>query len=91
MHFFRSEEHLRNWDGFQENKKEGIIALNDLMRLFSGTYFTKRREPNYFSHMSEYSADMIAKLDTLKNAGSYWRLSRFEKCAFSLVMKLKPK
>ena len=59
MHFFRSEEHLRNWKGFQEDKKGGIIALTDLMRLFSRPYFTKRTEPDYFSHMGEYMMDMV--------------------------------
>jgi hypothetical protein len=89
MNFFRSEEHLRNWDGFQEKKKGGIIALSDLMRLFSGPYFTNRREPNYFSHMSEYANDMFATLDSLENAGPYWRLKWFEKLGFFLALKLK--
>jgi hypothetical protein len=91
MNFFRSEEHLRNWEGFQEIKKEGIIALSDAMRLFSGPYFTKRREPDYFSDKIRYAADMVATMDTLENAGSYWRLKWFEKIVFSLVVKLKAK
>ena len=67
MNFFRSEEHLRNWEGFQEKKKGGIIALNTLMKLFSGPYFTNRGRPDYFSHMSEY---MHGFLD---NIGQPWR------------------
>ena len=89
MHFFRSEEHLRHWEGFQETKRGGIIALGDLMRLFSGPYFTKRREPDYFSHIGEYMADMLAELGKLKNAGSYWRLRWFEKLAFSVALKFR--
>jgi hypothetical protein len=88
MNFFRSEEHLRNWEGFEEGKKGGIIALSDLMRLFSCPYFRKRREPDYFSHTSEYLADMIKTLDSLENAGSYWRLKWFEKLGFSIALKL---
>jgi hypothetical protein len=91
MNFFRSEEHLRSWKGFQEDKKEGIIALSDAMRLFSGPYFTKRREPDYFSHMAKYAADIVAIQDTLESAGSYWRLKWFEKLVFSLMLKLKSK
>ena len=91
MNFFRSEEHLRNWKGYQENKKEGIITLSDAMRLFSRPFFTKRREPDYFSHMAKYAADMIATMSTLQNAGSYWRLKWFEKLVFSLVLKFKSK
>ena len=88
MNFFRSEEHLRNWKGFQEKTKGGIIALSDLMRLFSGPYFKNRRKPDYFSHMGEYLASMLSTLDTLENAGAYWRMGRLEKLGFSLALRL---
>ncbi|MDY6844647.1 MAG: hypothetical protein SVW57_11200 [Thermodesulfobacteriota bacterium] len=88
MNFFRSEEHLRNWEGFKEKKKGGIIALSDLMRLFSGPYFTNRRDPDYLSNMNKYLADVIATLDSLENAGTYWRLKWFEKLGLSFVQKL---
>ena len=88
MNFFRSEEHLRNWDGFQEKKKGGIIALSSLMRLFSGPYFTKRRQTDYFSHMGTYLFEMISSLATIENAGSYWRMNRLEKLGFSLGKRL---
>jgi hypothetical protein len=74
MNFFRSEEHLRNWEGFQEDKKGGIIAVDALMTLFSGPLFRKRRETDYFSHMGEYFAATDSVLRTLEDAGSYWRL-----------------
>jgi len=87
MHFFRSEEHFGKWQGFNEKKRGGIIALTDLMRLFTGPYFTKRREPDYFSHIGDYLVEMIAALDSLKNAGDYWRMGRLEKLGVSLVRK----
>ena len=88
MNFFRSEEHLRNWDGFEEKKKGGIIALNDLMHLFSGPLFTQRREPNYHSNMKKYTLDFVETSQSIANAGSYWRLKWFEKIGFSFAMKL---
>ena len=88
MHFFRSEEHLRNWEGFEEKKKGGIIALRSLMKFFSGPYFTNRLQPDYYSHMSEYLFAMIESLDSLENAGSFWRMSRFEALGFSFGRKL---
>lgn len=88
MNFFRSEEHLHRWEGFSEGKKGGIITPENVMKVFSGPYFTKRREPDYFSHMGEYLTDMIASLDSLDNAGSYWRLGRLEKLGVSLAQKL---
>ena len=74
MNFFRSEEHLRNRPGFEPAALDGIIALTDLMQFFSGSYFKKRMEPDYFSHIREYEADMLAELQKLKKAGAYWRL-----------------
>jgi hypothetical protein len=88
MLFFRSEEHLRKWEGFEEKRAGGIIALSDLMRLFSRPYFTNRAKPDYVSHMGEYMADMLSTLDTLENAGDYWRLGTLERLGFTLGMKL---
>jgi len=88
MLFFRSEEHLRRWEGYDEKRKGGVIALGSLMGLFSGSYFRNRRNPDYFSHMSEYLAEMISALETLEGAGSHWRMGRLEKLGFTLAMKL---
>jgi hypothetical protein len=57
------------------------------MRLFSGPYFKRRREPNYFSNMSKYAFDIITTLDSLENAGDYWRLKWYEKLGFSIAKK----
>ena len=88
MNFFRSEEHLRNWEGFKEKRKGGIISLESLMQLFSGPYFTNRSRPDYVSHMSEYMAEMLATLEKLPEAGDHWRMSPVEKFGFTLAMKL---
>jgi hypothetical protein len=39
--------------------------------------------------MSEYATDMIGTLDSLENAGDYWRLKWYEKLGFSLALKLR--
>lgn len=88
MNFFRSEEHLHNWEGFQEKRKGGIISLNSLMKLFSGPYFTNRTKPDYVSHMGKYMVDMISTLDKLEGAGDHWRMKPLEKLGFSLAVKL---
>ena len=88
MNFFRSEEHLRNLDGFMEKNIGGKISLNDLMTLFSGSYFKNRRDPDYFLKMGGYFGETITTLGTLENAGSFWRLKWFEKLGFSLAVKL---
>lgn len=88
MLFFRSEEHLRRWEDYDEKHKGGVIALGALMRLFSGSYFRNRRNPDYFSRMSKYLAEMISALERLEGAGPHWRMGRLEKFGFTLAMKL---
>lgn len=88
MNFFRSEEHLRQWEGFSEKKKGGIIPVDELMHLFSGSYLTKRRDEDYFSHMGDYLAEMITSLDSLGNAGNFWRMGTIDKLGISLARKL---
>jgi hypothetical protein len=56
MNFFRSEEHLRRWEGYEEK--------------------------------SEYMAGLVGELESLPDAGDFWRLSPIEKGAFKLAMKL---
>jgi len=70
--------------------KEGMITLSDAMRLFSGPIFSKRMEPDYISNMTKHAANMFPIMDSLQNAGSYWRLKWFEKLIAGLMMKLKP-
>jgi hypothetical protein len=74
MLFFRSEEHLRNWDQFDPANKEGIISLADLVKLFSSKYFTNRFDTDYVSKMREYIGEFISDLKSLNNAGSFWKL-----------------
>jgi hypothetical protein len=88
MNFFRSEEHLRRWEGFQEKRQGGVISLDSLMELFSSPYFRHRGDPDYVSHMSEYMGGFLGKLDELEEAGDYWRMKPLEKLGFSLAMKL---
>jgi hypothetical protein len=88
MNFFRSEEHLANWHGFSKSKQGGIIATDSLMELFSGPYFTKRPDPDYMSHYGDYMEQMLAALDQLKNAGSFWQIGPLEKAGFALGRKM---
>jgi hypothetical protein len=88
MNFFRSEEHLRKWEGFEEKRKGGIISLNSLMELFSAPYFRDRGRSDYVSQMSEYMPGFLGKLDELPSAGDHWRMRPLEKFGFSLALKL---
>ena len=88
MNFFRSEEHLRRWEGYKEKMEGGKISLDSLMQLFQLPYMKNRGGPDYMSHFSEYMAGLVGELDKLPDVGDYWKLSSFEKAAFSLASKL---
>ena len=71
MHFFRSEEHLRNWAGFDEEKEGGIISLSDLVKLTSIDHFRKRLEPDYISHYLGIG-EVMKRLQEIGKRDPYW-------------------
>ncbi len=73
MNLFRSEEHIRNWAQFVAGTEEGIIALDDLVKMFSGRYFRRRLDPDWVSHSREYAMDMRATLKELGKTGPFWQ------------------
>ena len=70
MNLFRSEEHVRNWINFKAGTEEGMNKVSDVARLFSGRFFTRRLDPDYFSRMQEYLMEVI---EILKGMGSFWK------------------
>jgi hypothetical protein len=88
MNFFRSEEHLRRWEGFHEKMEGGKIPLDTLMQIFGMPYFRNRGKADYVSRFSEYNADLVGGLDKLPDTGDFWKMSSLEKAAFKLARKL---
>jgi hypothetical protein len=72
MHFFRSEEHLRNWKQFDPETEPGIISLDDLLRLFSISFFRERMAPDYVSRMQEFLVEFFATLKEIGKTGAFW-------------------
>ena len=71
MHFFRSEEHLRNWAGFDAENEGGIISLSDLVKLTSIDHFRKRLEPDYISHYLGVG-NVMQRLQEIGKSDPYW-------------------
>ena len=74
MNLFRSEEHIRNWAGFDPAAVEGIISLPDVAALFSGNFMRKRLEPDYVSRSREYLGEFFAKIAELAKTRPFWKL-----------------
>jgi len=73
MNLFRSEEHVRNWNGFKTGTEEGMNKVSDVAALFSGNFFTKRLDSDYVSHMQDYLMELIGGM---KNLGSFWQIPK---------------
>ena len=72
MNFFRSEEHIRNWARFDPETGEGIIPLDDLVKLFSGNYFRRRLDKDWLSHSRDYAREMLSTLEEIGKTGPFW-------------------
>jgi hypothetical protein len=71
MNLFRSEEHVRKWSGFKSGTEGGIVPLLDMAKVFSGSFFRRRLDPDYVSHMGEYEMEVVS---ALQNRGSFWQV-----------------
>jgi hypothetical protein len=72
MNLFRSEEHVRRWSRFDPKAEEGIIALNDALRLMSGSYFRNRLETDWVSHREAYLLEMFAAVRKMGRTSPFW-------------------
>ena len=73
MHFFRSEEHVHNWVHFDPASEDGIIPLNDLVKLLACEYFRKRMEPDFFSKRLEYRTEFLSTIKEIGKTGPFWQ------------------
>ena len=76
MNLFRSEEHIRNWPEFKTGTEEGIIPLDDLVKLFSGSYFRNRLDADWVSRSREYAREMVKTFNEIDKTGPFWQRSR---------------
>jgi hypothetical protein len=78
MNLFRSEEHARNWPGFVPGTEQGILPLQQLVKTFSGNFFSRRRDPDYVSKVGQYIRELLSELAM---NGPYWSLPPQAKAA----------
>ena len=73
MNFFRSEEHVRNWARFDPETEDGIIPLNDMVKLASCEYFRRRLDPDYFSKRLQYRDQFLSTIKAIGKTGPFWQ------------------
>ena len=72
MNLFRSEEHIRNWPRFDSATEEGMVPLDDLVKLFSGNYFRRRMDGDWVSNSRDYAREMVETLKEIGKTGPFW-------------------
>jgi len=72
MNLFRSEEHVRNWTQFNPASEEGIIAMSDLVKIFSCELFRRRLDPDYFSQRKKYVVEFRRILAEMGETRPFW-------------------
>ena len=71
MLFFRSEEHLKNWEQYDPATEDGISQLEGLLTMFSSNVFKRRMDPDYFSNMKTYLRELIAEAGSNDKIGTF--------------------
>jgi len=71
MLFFRSEEHLKNWEQYDPATEGGICQLEGLLAMFSSNIFKRRMDPDYFSNMKTYLSELIAEAGSNDKIGVF--------------------
>ncbi len=72
MNLFRSEEHVRNWSDFKSGTEEGIVELSVVVRAFSGSLFTRRLDPDYFSNYQTYLGEFLSVIGEIAKTRPFW-------------------
>jgi hypothetical protein len=73
MNLFRSEEHVKNWSGYDPASAEMIMPLADYALAFSGPLARNRLEPDYLSRVPEYKSELLLTLQKLGKASPFWQ------------------
>ena len=72
MNLFRSEEHIRNWVRYDPAAEQGILPLENLVKVFSGKIFQKRLDSDYVSHVREYFGETLSVLSEIAKTRPFW-------------------
>ena len=72
MNLFRSEEHIRNWARYDPAAEQGILPLENIVKVFSGKFMQKRLDPNYVSHVQEYFGEVLFVISEIAKMRPFW-------------------
>ena len=72
MNLFQSEEHIRNWARYDPAAEQGILPLENIVKVFSGKFMRKRLDLDYASHALEYFSETISLISEIAKKRPFW-------------------
>lgn len=75
MNLFRSEEHVRNWWGYDPASAEGILPLADWAYVFSVEFCRSKLEPDFFLRGLKLRQGLFKALKELGKSGPFWGIA----------------
>jgi hypothetical protein len=72
MNLFRSEEHIRKWARYDPAAEQGILPLQNVVKVFSGIFMQKRLDLNYASHALEYFGGVLSVISEIAKMRPFW-------------------
>lgn len=72
MHLFRSEEQVRQWHGYREDARDGLLSLAQVRAIFATRRFTQRLSGTYVSRLAEYREEFLATLAEVTGNSPFW-------------------
>jgi hypothetical protein len=72
MNLFRSEEHVRRWDGFDTETADGIMPVANWFGVFDLPVFARRLDANYLEKLPGYVEEVFAAASQISEA-AYWQ------------------
>ena len=72
MNLFRSEEHAKNWHGFKESSRGGLLPVEKLMEIFSTPLFRERPSPDYILRYPDLATETLAKIREITSNDPFW-------------------
>jgi hypothetical protein len=72
MNLFRSEEHIRNWAQYDPAAEQGILPLENIVKIFTEKTFQRRLDSNYVSHIKEYWGETLSVISEIAKTRPFW-------------------
>ncbi|HKI99973.1 MAG TPA: hypothetical protein VKB51_15970 [bacterium] len=73
MNLFRSEEHARNWQGYQEGAAAGLQPLSAIAAIWGADRYRERLNGHYVSSARDYLPQVAEITARVTGGNPFWK------------------